>query len=131
VEVRRRKSDLVCINSFLFVADFVADGKGIPSACYKKSQEIKENRNTVPSHTVEVAGSNPAPPNISRATARTYDKVTGVTIEPLSEGRVRFIQRERFGGLLLPLLSKTLDGDPRRGFEEMNRTLKLRSESAA
>ena len=25
---------------------------------------------------VEVAGSNPAPPNISRATARTYDKVT-------------------------------------------------------
>jgi len=33
--------------------------------------------------------------------------------------------------LLLPLFSKMLDGDTRRGFEEMNRALKLRSESAA
>jgi hypothetical protein len=31
----------------------------------------------------------------------------------------------------LPLLSKMLDGDTRRGFEEMNQALKLRSESAA
>ena len=44
---------------------------------------------------------------------------------------MRFVQRERFGGLLLPLLSKMLDGDTRRRFEEMNRALKLRSESTA
>jgi len=51
------------------------------------------------------------------------------SIEPLGEGRVRFIQRERFKGLLLPFLSKMLDGATRRGFEEMNRALKLRAES--
>ncbi len=60
-----------------------------------------------------------------------FDGEHSFSIEPLSEGRDRFIQRERFGGLLLPLLSKTLDGDTRRGFEEMNRALKLRSVSAA
>jgi hypothetical protein len=49
----------------------------------------------------------------------------------LDEGRVRFVQRERFKGLLLPLLSKMLDGETRRGFEEMNRPLKLRVVSAA
>jgi hypothetical protein len=48
-------------------------------------------------------------------------------IEPLGEGRVRFVQQERFGGLLL---WKVLDGDTRRGFEEMNRALKVRAESA-
>ena len=60
-----------------------------------------------------------------------FDGEHSFSIEPLGEGRVRFIQRERFGGLLLPLLSKMLDGDTRRGFEEMNQALKLRSESAA
>jgi hypothetical protein len=52
-------------------------------------------------------------------------------IEALSEGRVRFVQQERFGGLLVPFLSKMLDRDTRRGFEEMNQALKLRSESVA
>ena len=60
-----------------------------------------------------------------------FDGEHSFSIEPLVEGRVRFVQRERFGGLLLPLLSKMLDGDTRRGFEEMNQALKLRSESAA
>ncbi len=60
-----------------------------------------------------------------------FDGDHSFSIEPLVEGRVRFVQRERFGGLLLPLLSKMLDGDTRRGFEEMNRALKLRSESTA
>ena len=59
-----------------------------------------------------------------------FDGEHSFSIEPLDEGRVRFVQRERFGGLLLPLLSKMLDGDTRRGFEEMNRALKLRAESA-
>ena len=60
-----------------------------------------------------------------------FDGEHSFSIEPLGEGRVRFVQRERVGGLLLPLLSKMLDRDTRRGFEEMNQALKLRSESAA
>jgi hypothetical protein len=59
-----------------------------------------------------------------------FDGEHSFSIEPLVEGRVRFVQRERFGGLLVPLLSKMLDGDTRRGFEETNRALKLRVESA-
>jgi hypothetical protein len=59
-----------------------------------------------------------------------FDGEHSFLIKPLGEGRVRFVQRERFGGLLVPLLSKMLDGDTRRGFEEMNRALKLRAESA-
>ena len=60
-----------------------------------------------------------------------FDGEHSFLIEPLGEGRVRFIQRERFGGLLLPLLWKMLDGETRRGFEEMNRALKLRCEATA
>jgi hypothetical protein len=58
-----------------------------------------------------------------------FDGEHSFLIEPLGEGRVRFIQRERFGGLLLPLLWKMLDRETRRGFEEMNRALKLRCEA--
>jgi hypothetical protein len=58
-----------------------------------------------------------------------FDGEHSFSIEPLDEGRVRFVQRERFTGLLLPLLSKMLDGDTRRGFEEMNQALKVRAES--
>lgn len=59
-----------------------------------------------------------------------FDGEHSFAIEPLDEGRVRFIQRERFGGLLVPLLAKMLDRDIRPGFEKMNRELKLRAESA-
>ena len=58
-----------------------------------------------------------------------FDGEHSFVIEPLGEGRVRFIQRERFGGLLLPLLWKMLDRETRRGFEEMNRALKVRCEA--
>jgi hypothetical protein len=60
-----------------------------------------------------------------------FDGEHSFVIEPLGEGRVRFLQRERFGGLLLPLLSKMLDGKIRRGFEEMNQALKRRCETTA
>jgi hypothetical protein len=59
-----------------------------------------------------------------------FDGEHSFVIESLGGGRVRFIQRERFGGLLVPVFSKMLDGATRRGFEEMNRALKLRCESA-
>jgi len=49
-------------------------------------------------------------------------------IEPLNPGAVRLTQRERFAGLLLPLLWRGLDRDTRRGFESMNRALKERAE---
>src|SRR5262245_6218093 len=55
-----------------------------------------------------------------------FDGEHAFVIEPLGKGRVRFIQRERFAGLLVPLLSKMLDGETRRGFEAMNRALKER-----
>src|SRR5215208_4064074 len=53
------------------------------------------------------------------------------TIEPLGANRVRFIQREIFRGLLVPLFAKGLDTDTQRGFGEMNQALKVQAEQAA
>ncbi len=50
------------------------------------------------------------------------------TIELLEAGRVRFVQREIFTGILVPLFMRWLGKDTRRGFEEMNQALKLRAE---
>ncbi len=50
------------------------------------------------------------------------------TIEPLETGRMRFVQRENFTGLLVPLFWRLLEKDTLRGFKEMNRALKLRAE---
>ncbi len=50
------------------------------------------------------------------------------TIEPLEAGGVRFVQREIFTGLLVPLFARLMEKDTRRGFEEMNLALKLRAE---
>ena len=50
------------------------------------------------------------------------------TIEPLEAGRVRFVQRENFTGLLVPLFMRRMEKDTKRGFEEMNRALKARAE---
>jgi hypothetical protein len=58
-----------------------------------------------------------------------FDGEHAFVIEPMNDGHVRFIQWERFGGVLLPLLWKMLEADTRRGFEEMNGALKVRSES--
>jgi hypothetical protein len=52
-------------------------------------------------------------------------------IESLGTNRVLFVQREIFTGLLVPLFAKQLDTDTQRGFEEMNRALKIRAEQAA
>jgi hypothetical protein len=59
-----------------------------------------------------------------------FDGEHSFLIEPLGDRRVRFIHREVFRGVLIPLLSKMLDGNIRRGYEEMNRALKIRVESA-
>src|SRR5207245_3461571 len=47
-------------------------------------------------------------------------------IEPLGPTRAQFVQRERFRGLFVPLLARSLNRDARRGFEEMNRALRER-----
>jgi hypothetical protein len=50
------------------------------------------------------------------------------TIESIAPGRVRFVQREEFSGVLVPLLARSLDRDTKRGFEEMNQALKSQAE---
>jgi hypothetical protein len=50
------------------------------------------------------------------------------SIEPLAAGTVRFVQREEFRGVLVPLLWRSLNCDTRRGFDEMNRALKRLAE---
>jgi hypothetical protein len=49
-------------------------------------------------------------------------------IEPLEHGRSRFVQAERFSGVLVPLLRKTLE-QTRHGFEAMNEALRQRAEA--
>jgi len=49
-------------------------------------------------------------------------------LEEMPGGKTRFIHREKFRGLLVPLLWKQLDSNTREGFETMNRKLKERVE---
>ncbi|MDT0631895.1 SRPBCC domain-containing protein [Rubrivirga sp. S365] len=49
-------------------------------------------------------------------------------LEPLGAGRTRFHHGEAFGGLLVPLLRRSLDTDTRGGFEAMNRAIKAEAE---
>ncbi len=57
-----------------------------------------------------------------------FDGEHAFIIEPLSEGKVRFRQSEKFSGILVGLFRSSLDRDTKRGFEEMNRALKQRAE---
>jgi hypothetical protein len=59
-----------------------------------------------------------------------FDGEHSFRIAPLGEGRVRFLQSERFTGLLVPLLMLVVRNSTRRGFEAMNRALKPRAEAA-
>lgn len=49
-------------------------------------------------------------------------------LEPSSGGRIRFVQEERFTGLLPRCMSWLLEREARRGFQAMNRALKARVE---
>jgi hypothetical protein len=59
-----------------------------------------------------------------------FDGEHSFVIQPLGEDRVRFVQREAFRGLLVPLLARSLDNSTLGGFEEMNQALKERAEAA-
>jgi hypothetical protein len=52
-------------------------------------------------------------------------------LEPLGPDRVRFVQEERFTGLLAPLILRFIERGTRQGFEAMNSALKLRAEQPA
>jgi hypothetical protein len=52
-------------------------------------------------------------------------------IEPLGVDGVRFVQAERFSGLLAPLVMKFIERGTRQGFEAMNQALKARAEQPA
>ncbi len=60
-----------------------------------------------------------------------FDGEHRFALEPLGAGRVRFVQEERFTGLLVPLFARSLAGPTRAGFEAMNRALKDRAEAPA
>jgi len=50
------------------------------------------------------------------------------TIEPMGASRVRFIDKEIFTGLLIPLQAKDIDTNTRRDFEAMDMALKAKVE---
>ena len=52
-------------------------------------------------------------------------------IKPTGKGRIRFVQREQFKGILVPLLWRSLNKNTRQGFTEMNAALKKRAEQEA
>ena len=58
---------------------------------------------------------------------RVFDGEHSFQIEQIGEGRVRFVQAERFTGALVRLFGRTLE-PTRRGFEAMNEALKRRAE---
>ncbi len=56
-----------------------------------------------------------------------FDGEHSFTIETISENKVRFINAEKFTGILVSLFGGTLKGSE-QGFELMNKTLKERAE---
>jgi hypothetical protein len=59
-----------------------------------------------------------------------FDGEHSLRIEPLDGGRSRFVQSERFSGLLVGLVKGTLE-KTEAGFEQMNAALKARVEQAS
>ena len=59
-----------------------------------------------------------------------FDGEHSLRIEPLDGGRSRFVQSERFSGVLVALVKGTL-AKTEAGFEQMNAALKTRVEKAS
>ena len=57
-----------------------------------------------------------------------FDGEHALRIEPLDGERSRFIQEERFTGVLVAIVGKSL-GKTEAGFEQMNAALKIRAEA--
>ena len=58
-----------------------------------------------------------------------FDGEHSFEMSPSGQGRTRFVQREKFSGLLVPFLWNGLATNTRRGFEAMNSALKERAEA--
>jgi hypothetical protein len=58
-----------------------------------------------------------------------FDGEHSFSIQPIADDKIKFRQSELFSGILVPLFKGTLDRDTKRGFEEMNRALKLKAEA--
>ena len=58
-----------------------------------------------------------------------FDGEHSFTIEAVGEGTVRLIQEERFRGILVPLLWRSLQRRTLPAFEQMNLALRKRAES--
>jgi hypothetical protein len=52
-------------------------------------------------------------------------------LKPTGSAKTTFVQREQFGGILLPFLTGMLKGETARGFDEMNEALKKRAEGSS
>jgi len=50
-------------------------------------------------------------------------------LKPSGSGKTTFVQRELYGGVLLPFVTGMLRGETSRGFSEMNMALKQRAEA--
>lgn len=50
-------------------------------------------------------------------------------LHAIEDGSTHFVQRENFGGLLVPLIWGSMEDSTRRGFEAMNAALKERAEA--
>ena len=77
-----------------------------------------------------------APPQELRWVGHTgvpglFDGEHRFRIEPLAADRVRFVQEERFSGVLAPLVLRFIEHSTRQGFESMNLALKARAEQAS
>jgi hypothetical protein len=60
-----------------------------------------------------------------------FDGAHRFDLVPLPGGRTRLVQSERFRGVLVPLLRRSLRRGTLAGFEAMNRALEERAEAAA
>lgn len=60
-----------------------------------------------------------------------FDGEHAFAIEPLVDGRSRFVHSERFSGVLIPLIFKSMEADLNASFNSMNLALKARAEAAA
>jgi len=58
-----------------------------------------------------------------------FDGEHGFHIRRDGSGGVRFVQRERFSGLLVPFIAGSIEESTRCGFERMNAALKARAEA--
>jgi hypothetical protein len=58
-----------------------------------------------------------------------FDGEHRFSIEPVGPERTRFVQEERFSGVLAPVILRFIGESTREGFAAMNRALKTRAEA--